>query len=132
MERSIKFLADQDAAAPAQKRLDKMKTLLDSLVALARTLLAELEAKLDANPHDQNELNKYIAKALRSVYRVLRSNPDQAEAGIRAIRERLAKLRKSADESRQKLIDDVERNLANSLLADVPLLAPDHDWLDGP
>src|SRR5262245_2682946 len=54
MERSIKFLADQDAAAPAPKKArQKMKSLLDSLVALARTLLAELEAKLDANPHDQ-------------------------------------------------------------------------------
>jgi thiol-disulfide isomerase/thioredoxin len=136
MERSIKFLADQDAAAPAQKKLDELKSLLNSLkpstpegqqrldrtkgllgrleadVELARTSLVELESNLDTNPRDQKTLNRYIAKGLRHVYRVMRSNPDQAEVRIRAIRERLAKVRESADKGLHQQLDQLDQHLA--------------------
>jgi thiol-disulfide isomerase/thioredoxin len=72
-----------------------------------------LEAKLAANPHDQNALNRYMGKALRHIYRAMRSDPDRADAEIRAIRERLAMVRESADESLRKQLDVLEGHLAN-------------------
>lgn len=150
MKNSVLFLVDQEAADPAQMKLDEFKSLLNSLkpstpegqqrledtkplinrielsIELARMSLSELEARLEVNPHDQKTLNDYTTKVFRVAHREMRSAPDRADATIKACRKRLDKLKVSADESLMKQIDGFERHLTaydTSIAASRDLLA---------
>ncbi len=122
----------------ADKKLDEMKSLLDSLmpqaneskqlltraksavpfyreqVELARTSLDELKAKVSENAEDAVVLRRYVSKLTAEINKLSQSNPDEAEKVLTSGREFLKSIReKVRNESLAKQVEQSDRALVN-------------------
>jgi thiol-disulfide isomerase/thioredoxin len=121
----------------AQKRIDSMKQLLDSLqptqdaakamlgqaknavnsyeqrIQLMRTTRADLEAKLDTNPDDVQSLSMYGQKVFMELGPLASSETERAEQGLVSAKTFLDGLReKIKGEATKKTLENVDQTLA--------------------
>jgi thiol-disulfide isomerase/thioredoxin len=134
--RQILTAADSDPKA-AEQALNGLKGVLDSLkpdtepakqalgratsaigyceqqLELARTSLEECGQRLKTSPDDRKALSMFLAKVQRQLGPLTRSEPDQAEAGLKAAQEQLAAARAAAKEqAMQKQYEQADQVLA--------------------
>lgn len=135
-----KSLMDVFASLPANpddadKKIDAMQTILESLtpdsadakqlltrakaavpfyreqVALSRTTLAELEAKVTASPNDAQLATRYVRKLTDEVNRLTGSDPEAAEKALAAGRDFLKSIKAKGNEDLAKMVDLNDRRL---------------------
>lgn len=89
----------QPEAEPAKRALAQAKNLIgvyEQQVEMARTPLEEVEKQLKAKPDDPKIISMYAAKVQRQISPILRTDPNKAEAILKAAKELLGKVQGEA------------------------------------
>jgi thiol-disulfide isomerase/thioredoxin len=101
------------ATADGKTQLTQAERVISTIgdqLALGKVTLAELEAKLDANPQDMESLRRYLQKAMGEMGALARAAPDKAEAMLAAVRGRVEKAQATATDQEKKQLAGMARS----------------------